>query len=503
MKNVTKIFGPPGTGKTTTLLDLLEQTMDAGTSPDRIAYMTFTVKARSEAVERAMKRFSLKEDQLPYFRTLHSIAYRELGISGPMMIRYAELKEFSELIGMEMTGPSRQTESGLTMTNGNLRGDRFMTFDHLRRHRGQSLEEAYRGWREQESIFITRHFVTTYERWKQAEGLMDFTDLLTRIEDPLPVDVVFVDEAQDLSSLQWRTLETLASKAKRVYVAGDDDQAIFAWAGANPEELLTVQGKTQVLGQSYRVPQSIHELAGKMVQRIKRRQPKTWKPRRAKGETKLLMDQDYADYSRDGSYLVLYRNHYLGQDVEAKLRQEGVPFGHQQKPTVGGNWSNAIIWWEAMRRQEHVPPSQLQEIYQAMTLGRGISHDSRSKLARSEHENINLALAKRDLGLQTEAPWFDALDKVPREDVAYIRNVLKHHGDDALNGVPKVQLSTIHAAKGGEADHVILLTDISRVISNEIQRQPDHERRVFYVGLTRARETLQLVGFNNPLFSHR
>lgn len=502
MNHVTKIFGPPGTGKTTTLLDLLERTLDAGTLPERVAYMTFTVKARAEAVKRTKKRFDFTDEQMLYFRTLHSIAYRELGVSGPMMLRYQELKEFAELIGMEMTGPSRQTESGLTMTNGNLRGDRFMTFDHLRRHRGQTIEEAYRNWREHETIFITRHFCLTYKKWKIDEGLLDFTDLLTAITDPLPVDVIFVDEAQDLSFLQWRTLEKLAANAKQVIVAGDDDQAIFAWAGANPEELLTLQGEAQVLGQSHRVPRVIHELAGKMISRVKRRQPKEWKPRRAKGQFDWLTDQQYADYDREGSYLVLYRNHYLGQEVEAKLRLEGVPFGHQQKPTVGGAWSNAIVWWEALRKRGHVLPAQLHGIYEAMTSGRGISRDARVQLSRTERQDIDLDTAREEMGLQTDAPWFEALDKIPHEDVAYIRTVVKHHGAKALTRDPKVHLSTIHAAKGGEADHVVLLTDLSRVISNEIQRQPDHERRVFYVGLTRARESLQLVGFNNPLFSH-
>ncbi len=502
MNDVTKIFGPPGTGKTTTLLDLLETTLARGVPPERVAYMTFTTKARREAVERTVERFGFTEEQMPYFRTLHSIAYRELDVSGPMMVHHGELREFAELIGMEMTGPSRATESGLAVTNGNLRGDRFLTFDHLRRHRGQDVETAYRGWREDETAFMARHFCSTYEKWKTDEGLLDFTDLLTRIDEPLPVDVVFVDEAQDLSALQWRTLETLAADAERVYVAGDDDQAIFAWAGADPEELLTLQGKVEVLGQSYRVPATVHELAGQMVSRIRRRQPKEWKPRDEAGEVRWLMSQDNADYEREGSYLVLYRNHYLGQEVEARLRSEGVPFGHAQRLTVGGAWSWPIVLWERLRKAGTVSPAQLHEIYDAMTLGRGVSLDAPRRLERCEREAVSLDVARDELGLLTEEPWYEALDKIPDEEVSYIRRVVRLHGAKALTDAPKVHLSTIHAAKGGEADHVVLLTALSRVIHREIQRDPDQERRVFYVGLTRARTSLQVVGFDNPLFSH-
>lgn len=502
MDNVVKIFGPPGTGKTTTLLDRLERVLEKGVPPERVAYMTFTVKARREAVSRTMSRFGFTAKQMPYFRTLHSIAYRELGVTAPMMLHHPELVEFSELIGMEMTGPSRLTESGLTMTNGSLRGDRFMTFDHLRRHRGQDVETAYRGWREDENLFITRHFCSTYDRWKADEGLMDFTDLLTAVTDPLPVDVVFVDEAQDLSSLQWQTLTRLAAGAERVYVAGDDDQAIFAWAGANPEELLNLRGKIEVLGQSYRVPVAIHQLAGKMVSRIRRRQPKTWRPRDEKGQVRWVMNQEHVDYSREGSYLVLYRSHYHAKPVEARLRAEGLPFGHQQKTAVGGTWSSPIVLWERLRKGVAVSPAQLHEVYEAMTLGRGLRMDARVRLSRCEREQVDMEVATEELGLQTQAPWFEALDKIPDDEVAYIRRVIRHHGAKTLTGDPKIHLSTIHAAKGGEADHVVLLTDVSRRVKTEIQRDPDHERRVFYVGLTRARQTLQLVGFNNPLFSN-
>ncbi len=498
---VNKLFGPPGTGKTTALLNLLEEVLAKGTPPERVAYVTFTVKARREAVERTQARFGFKPDQMPYFRTLHSIAYRELEANSAMMVHDQELKEFSEIIGMPITGSSKSTESGLIMTNGDERGDRFLTFDHLRRHRQQDMEEAYRGWRDDETIFITRHFTSEYARWKGNEGLFDFTDLLTEVSKPLPVDVVFVDEAQDLSSLQWKTLQILASDAKKVHVAGDDDQAIFMWAGADPDELLNLKGTSTVLDQSYRIPQAVHERAGNMVKRIKRRQPKTWKPRNEKGSVRWLGDIDNVDFTREGSYLVLYRNHYLGQPVEGMLRSEGIPFGHPGRPTVGAKWATPIILWEQLRKGESLVVAQMHEIYEAMVSGRSVSSDGLVKLRRYEKDSVDMAGACRDLGLLAEGPWYEALDKIPAAEVAYIRRVVRHHGAKALTNEPKVRLSSIHAIKGGEADHVVLLTDISRRVSNEIHRDPDGERRVFYVGLTRARSTLQLVGLHNPLFS--
>ena len=72
-----RIFGPPGTGKTTTLLNLVDKELEQGTPSSEIAFLAFTRKAAREAKERACRRFGLDAKQdLPYFRTLHSFAFR-------------------------------------------------------------------------------------------------------------------------------------------------------------------------------------------------------------------------------------------------------------------------------------------------------------------------------------------------------------------------------------------------------------------------------------------
>ena len=73
------VIGPPGTGKTTFLLGRIEKYLDDGVSPHRIAYLTFTRKAANEGLNRAVKKFGFDPDELPYFRTIHSLCYRTGG----------------------------------------------------------------------------------------------------------------------------------------------------------------------------------------------------------------------------------------------------------------------------------------------------------------------------------------------------------------------------------------------------------------------------------------
>ena len=94
-------------------------------------------------------------------------------------------------------------------------------------------------------------------------------------------------------------------------------------------------------------------------------------------------------------------------------------------------------------------------------------------------------------GLNTQKVWYEALDAAPEHKIRYIRR-MRENGEQ-LNKKPRITLSTIHSAKGGEADNVILFTDIPHRTWKAYEKEPDDDTRVFYVGLTRAKQKLHII----------
>ena len=94
------ILGPPGTGKPTTLLRIVEDSLKRGVPPERIAYLAFTRKAAYEAQERAMAQFGFEEGRFPYFRTLHSRAFKQLGLHRDEVMTNVHYRKLGKAVGV-------------------------------------------------------------------------------------------------------------------------------------------------------------------------------------------------------------------------------------------------------------------------------------------------------------------------------------------------------------------------------------------------------------------
>jgi DNA helicase-2/ATP-dependent DNA helicase PcrA len=492
------ILGPPGTGKTTTLLGEVEKELARGTPPDRIGYVTFTTKGANEARERACERFKLDAKQLPYFRTLHSMCYRALQISNGDMLVGKAFFEFANHASIKVTGRSWSDDGLLT---GFEQGDRALFMENLARIRQVSLREMYDENPDGMNWNYVARISRTLAEFKMDRGLLDYTDMLVQFvaEDrDMGLIKLFVDEAQDLSSLQWAVVDLLARSCDRVVVAGDDDQAIFRWAGADVEHLIAMPGKSRVLGRSYRCPPVIQELSDQVISPVRHRRPKKWK---AKPGGSGVIDHApnffEVDLASEGSVLVLARNSYILQkQVEPALRAEGVVYEIAGKSSLDPDLVRAAAAWEDLRKGDVVSLGDARKMYKFIATNTGVKKGYKTlpKYGDDEDEPVTMADLLQTGGLLVDPTkiWHDALDRMPQGDMSYML-AARRRGERLRGGKPRVKLSTIHSAKGGEADHVVVMKEMARRTHEEMHLNPDDERRCWYVGVTRTRQRLTVV----------
>lgn len=492
------VLGPPGTGKTTTLLGLVEDELAKGTPPDRIGYVTFTKRGANEAIERACKRFKLQPAQMPYFRTLHSLCYRALQLRGGDLLVGKAFFEFADHAGIRVTGRAWSDDGLLTSFE---MGDRALFMENLARIRRVPLRQQY----EENNDGLNWNYVERVARalsdFKMARGLLDYTDMLSQFvaeQRDLGLHKLFVDEAQDLSSLQWGVVDLLKRSCDRTVVAGDDDQAIYRWAGADVEHLVDMDGDARVLGESFRCPPAIQKLSGKIIDPVEHRRSKKW---RAKAGGRGAVDEagDFGDVALDGegSVLVLARNVYvLREQVEPALRAEGVVYEMAGKSSIDPEMVQAASAWEELRRGEPITLGEARKMYKFIATNTGIKHGYKTLKTYGDNEDEPVTMSELiqtgGLKVDPNLVWHDALDRLPQEDMSYML-AARRRGEKLRSGTPRVKLSTIHSAKGGEADHVVLLKEMAKRTHEEMFLQPDDERRVWYVGVTRAKNRLSIV----------
>ena len=489
MSEVHKIFGPPGAGKTTYLLNVVDKELESGVSSMRIGYFSFTKKAANEARDRAIQKFPKlnARTDFPYFRTLHSLAFHCLAVRTDDMMQPEHYKEFAAQTGIEIS-VSRDDELDFVKSDNPILNE-----INLARIKGLDLRQHYN----QSNLDIEWHhfeFVErSYRHYKTSRGLLDFTDLLELITmetERLPeLDVLIVDEAQDLSRLQWRMVEELSKRSARTFIAGDDDQAVFTWAGADVNSFLSFRGNITVLNQSYRVPATVHSLAGRIVQRIRQRQEKEWKPREFEGA--VLTYRRFEDVPVDhGQWLILASTNYLLNPVHEWLKTMGIIFERNGVPSVTDTVLNAVTNWERLRKGVPIGYNEVKTVYRYLD-PEAVERGHKTFKSGDPEKLYDMPRLMEHHGLKTDLIWHQALTKIAEDKREYLIAVLRR--GNKLSDMRRVRLSTIHGAKGGEADHVLLLMDLSPKFAREYAHNADNIHRLFYVGVTRAKQSLHLV----------
>lgn len=494
-----KVFGPPGTGKTTYLLNRVEETLTLNIAPSQIGFFSFTTKAAEEAKFRAIRKFpKYVEQEFRYFRTLHSLALESIGGAANYTIMdKGDWSFLGERLGLTFTGKGQALWDDTLTWDGVTVGDKVRALCDLARLRNCTLKEA---WRRSDVEGVNLPEIERFQKslhiYKSNRGMIDFCDMLEMActSNTLPsYKLLIIDEAQDLSSLQWNLVSKLVDLSDKCYIAGDDDQAIFQWAGADVERFINFPGYPVILDQSYRVPVSVSKVAERLQKGIIGRVTKEWKPREDQGKVVKHYTLDPITIGLDqGEWLILVRNNYQIKTIVDMCVENGFWFTCKMS-SIRSECVPAVVAWEKLRQGEEITISDSLLCYSFMSSrSKRIEHGYKAVLQKAEElDLVSMKELHEKFGLRTSAVWFDSFDALTPVEISYLWSC-RRKGEKLLKA-PRIKISTIHGAKGGEADNVILLTDYSRATDNNFVRFPADEHRVWYVGVTRARNTLHII----------
>jgi DNA helicase II / ATP-dependent DNA helicase PcrA len=492
------ILAGAGTGKTTTITHRIANQVASGAfRPSQILAVTFTDKAAAEMrgrLERlgvtgirASTFHSAALSQLRYFRPdavgrilpSKALVVRNLMNALPRVYRFRAAGDLATEIEWAR--------------NRRIRPDQYLgeLGDHVPPIPPDLMLRVYR----------------RYEETKRAQRLMDFEDLLERAIEIFDDEHALaelserylaftVDEYQDVNLLQQTLLERWVGAREDLCVVGDDYQSIYGFTGATPRHLLAFRERAQVfrLEDNYRSTPQVLAVANRLVPKLGGAEKvlRTTRPDGPEPEVRPFATGDAEDAhlierirAADcelEEIAILCRTHARLADFEAVLHEAGIP-----------SQGAALLTREAARRLlrllDEAAPAAEQVRAIALDLGWLPSRPPDDKLGeREETRQSDLArlvrLAEETLGT----------------GAAFKSEVGRRFGDggDSRQGV---HLLTYHGAKGLEFEVVLLPRVEEKELPHRQARTPDdvaEERRLFYVGLTRAKRGLAVTWVKKP-----
>lgn len=473
VKNLV-LYGPPGTGKTRRLLKIVTEHLQDRPS-GRVLFCSHTRAAAQEAASRWADNVTRIDIQ-----TLHSVCFRTLKFSKAQTVDRDKLDEFGKEFGIDMS------DQGL--------GKEFLEVLTMADAKGMSIEDGYAHSVRPGTPKHYLSFCLSYLQWKKTFGYIDFNDMLingaTKLKAAdVPYTLIAIDEAQDLTQLHWRVIYRLIELLPncQIVIAGDDDQALFSFAGADPHGMPTFAERTgaisEVLSQSYRITAQVHALAQAIIGRVERRVPKEYAPRTgldgkpAQGVYEVWPHMDHLAVDAGRDSLLLYNDRFVRGEVEPILREHNLPYRAL-------NGYQAPLDSRAGRALRCVFTHSDAEILDNQEL----RNEVKGGLSRAGNDAWDMVAPREVLAKIRRFDW--VVLSVRPGHIDYLRAIDYQRPQN-------LRISTMHGAKGLQADDVHLILSLSQRAWREAEVDADHLHRLFYTAVTRAKENLYIYDGEN------
>ncbi len=566
---VTRLFGGPGSGKTTALLDRVEAILEAESADVRdVLVVSYTRAAAAEIRERLAERIGVSPRSLQgNVCTMHAKAYELLDLSRGDVVGEDDKEAFCEEYGVEFEdqhgGAGRRTARSTTVGNKIIATSQWLqrterdVADWYDVPFQWDVEEvrlppeedpnAQQGnkytptWPSDDDRIDVPETIRAWRGYKGDNGVVGFADMLERVTQRslVPsVDYLVIDEFQDITTLQYTVFEGWTPHVETALIAGDDDQVVYAWQGADPDLLLdTAVDEDVVLPNSYRLPSEILNVVNAEIRHIDKRQEKDLRPRKEGGTVEaiespsmleLVRNVRYTIEDDEGDVMCLFRARYQMFDFIDEFIDHGIPF---TMLTDGRMWTDRVRdYVSAVEKIESGDPVTGLEARRLADMLQESAFGTRDREALYDVIEDREAAADTDDAAEIEIPADEIDGRVPfmpdtasaddmvRKVTSFQRSSIGAYFEGDYRGTDhdRVRVGTIHSAKGREADHVFVATDLTEKVVEQMVASvddptdvdgveeftkstspvpvlTDNERRVFYVGMSRARERLVIM----------
>lgn len=352
------LLAVPGAGKTTVMVSRIASMIyEHGIAPSSILTITFSKAGARDMRRRYEGLFGQLEKETPLFCTIHSFCYQVVGSYcqatggvAPQLIEARErsmaLREIYQRINQEFLSEDLEEE---LVSNLSFIKNAMLRQEDVEQNEKQPAEKRVL----ETQIKNLWSIYKAYSNFKRDNGLMDFDDMLSYTltilkkypqileyyQDRYPY--LCVDEAQDTSKLQHAAIGLLAQKSQNLFLVGDEDQSIYRFRGACPENLLEFpkqypKAKLLKMEENFRSTGEIVEHANRFISFNKQRYPKNMFTHNERGgpiEVKKL--HDFADQyhaaieaylAEPGTTAFIYRNNLSAVPIADILDRNDVDF---------------------------------------------------------------------------------------------------------------------------------------------------------------------------------